>query len=201
MFRMGVVIAAFAMPLIPTLAEAAKCPSGQIYRVSKKKCQSKALAIKLGIIKPGKVKKSRIRKSRQRKPVRKIAIHRKPAIEAPVSSPAVESPQRPAPTQSVRTEQPATRTTTSQNLSTVRDSAGKESPVSAIASAAPSDKAKPITTRMVKATYFTATPGFQPASSRDSAIVKRAVLNLLKDRLRDHAERNRRMYIDRGALR
>jgi hypothetical protein len=65
MIRLGLVIAAIAVPLMPPLAEAAKCPSGQIYRVSKKTCQSKAIAIKLGIIKPARGSKRQQGKSRK----------------------------------------------------------------------------------------------------------------------------------------
>lgn len=54
MIRTGMLVGAFAAAAFASSAEAARCPSGQIWRVSKKVCMSKDAAIKAGFFKGGK---------------------------------------------------------------------------------------------------------------------------------------------------
>ena len=76
---------AFAAGMFATAAEAARCPSGQIYRVSKKTCMDKGAAIKAGIYKPGKAS----RKSRGKNA---IAARPKPAAPKPITRAAPTEP-------------------------------------------------------------------------------------------------------------
>ena len=199
MIRLGLVIAAIAVPLMPPLAEAAKCPSGQIYRVSKKTCQSKAIAIKLGIIKPARGSKAKAAKSKRNNTIVKAAIHTRVAQPVATPAPLPEITQSGNSAKSASPEPVSTKRTPDQTQAVATpNSTPVADPIAAIAAAAPAEQTKPMRTRMVKATYFTAAPGLPPATPRDSAIVKRAVLSLLKNRLLDHAERNRRMYMERA---
>lgn len=63
--------------MAPVHAEAARCPQGQIYRVTQGVCVSKAAAIRQGIYKPRRVNRVRsVRRAAPRPPraVRSIAI-------------------------------------------------------------------------------------------------------------------------------
>ena len=54
----AILAVAFAVPALTTEAQAAKCPSGQFWRVSKKICQDKSIGYKLGIFKKKKSTKA-----------------------------------------------------------------------------------------------------------------------------------------------
>ncbi len=236
MIRLGIVTAALTVLVTTGAAEAARCPAGEIWRVSKKKCQSKALAVKLGIIKPGKGKAEFIKKRRtsgplnilpgkkpvsrvsraSRKRVRKIPIYRPAAGEPVPASPAATATPATR-TQPGETALPAIAAKPAKNdapaiqsgapvkaaanppegkaVSATEKPAAKKDPFAAITAVAPLKGAKPIGTRMVEASYFNVTPGRKASNARDDAMVRRAVLNLLKSRLQAHAERNRQHYI------
>jgi hypothetical protein len=57
------ILAAALTALAPAAAEAARCPKGQIYRVSHGICQSKATAIRQGVYRP-RAQKPRVRVAR-----------------------------------------------------------------------------------------------------------------------------------------
>ena len=240
MIRLGIVTATLTVLVSTGAAEAARCPAGEIWRVSKQKCQSKALAIKLGIIKPGKGKAQFIKKRRSsgplnilptnkpvsrasraaRKRVRKIPIHR-PAAGAPepaataVATPAIKTQptetalpanaakpatngapaiQSGVPVKAAASP-PAGKAVSSTDKPAAKKDPFKKDPFAAITAAAPLNGTRPMGTRMVEASYFNATPGRKTSNPRDDAMVRRAVLNLLKSRLQAHAERNRQHYI------
>jgi hypothetical protein len=197
MIRMGIVTAAIAVLVSAGAAEAARCPSGQIWRVSKKMCQSKALAVKLGIIKSGKGKAQFVKKRKSIKPRAAAATNKPaPADAAPkpavIAKPAVEKPapvtSQPAPPQAIKAESPKDPFQAITAIAPLRGAQPAQR-------AAVLQGAQPLPTRMVKAMYFSSATGSNPVSARDSAIARRAVLNLLKSRLEVHVERNRHRYI------
>lgn len=223
MIKLGIIAGALAAFIFATTAEAARCPGGQIWRVSKKKCQSKALAIKLGIIKPGKKRKARP-KSAKKKTVVPVAASKDNGNKTPdESSPAVGASgatENKQPVAQVNNSKDVTKSGKSgENRGPVRkfepkivlkspdgdaeksSKAGGGSagdPLAAIDAATSGKRDKPLTTRMVKATYFSASGGQTVTDIKNNDVMKRAVLGLLKSRLQVHAERNRRMYIERG---
>ncbi|MGE3247825.1 MAG: hypothetical protein AB7J19_15975, partial [Beijerinckiaceae bacterium] len=85
----GIAVATAAFLAAP-VAEAARCPSGQIWRVSKKTCMNKAAAIKAGIFKARKGKKAAKTVHTRRappppaRPVVEKAESERPSIAAPL---------------------------------------------------------------------------------------------------------------------
>ncbi|MCC2096189.1 MAG: hypothetical protein KDJ29_04825 [Hyphomicrobiales bacterium] len=253
--------AAFALPALTTDAFAARCPSGQFYRVSKKICQDKSIGYKLGIFKrKGSAKAQRKAKATPPesvspkplssktvssksaapeaasapKPVAATPEPKQPGIEKPapvaaaspepatkatpqtgsVSAPAIKTPiirmkkaAAPEAEKTGKTNKAADVATGNVSGVTASTIATGSNPLAAIAAATrPGSKQreaarladKPLETRLVKATYFTANGALAQMAPSDSIVAKRAVLNLLKSRLHLHAERNRAIIIRRA---
>ena len=184
MIKLGIVTAAIAVFVTASAAEAARCPSGQIWRVSKKMCQDKAIAVKLGIIKAGKGKAQFVKKRKPGKP-RKVSAPKTPPTPAAVT----QAPQ----------DKPVAEPTVATKPEIKQDPFQAITAVAPMQGVRPSPESKPLPTQMVKAMYFNTAPGQNPASAHNSAIARRAVLNLLKTRLQIHIERNRNYYIDRAS--
>jgi hypothetical protein len=234
----AILAVAFAVPALTTEAQAARCPSGQFWRVSKKICQDKSIGVKLGIFKSKKANKTR-RKAKaeppkpapEPKPVAETAEPEKPAAEkpSPVASAKPETVTENTPvtagsttsvlaskTPIIRLKRPVTAALKTPSPAEVQKPAAAApapeavksgatgSPLNAITAATRPDTSrpteKPLETRLVKATYFTATPSGLAAQTApaNTETARRAVLNLLKSRLHTHAERNRDTIIRRA---
>jgi len=230
----AILAVAFALPAMTSDAQAARCPSGQFWRVSKKICQDKSIGYKLGIFKRKKAGKTQ-RKAKAAPPapetVAETAKPEKPAAEKPApvtaAKPEPASETKPAatgPTTSVlasqtpiiRLKRPITAAPKAPSPAETQKpvaatpapepvkSGATGSPLNAISAATRPDTSrpaeKPLETRLVKATYFTATPTGLAAQTApaNTETARRAVRNLLNSRLHTHAERNRATIIRRA---
>lgn len=124
---------AFSAMTFVSSAEAARCPSGQIYRVSKKTCMDKALAIKLGIIKSRKSNKAAVRKRSG-----------KPAANLPAKTPL------PAP-------RPKVDAARSREPAETGGATSAATPAMPVAGSRP--EISPVPIRKVKPVYIRPTPG------------------------------------------
>ncbi|MGE3645599.1 MAG: hypothetical protein AB7F96_17270 [Beijerinckiaceae bacterium] len=186
----GIAVATAAFLAAP-VAEAARCPSGQIWRVSKKTCMNKAAAIKAGIFKARKGKKAAKTVHTRRappppaRPVVEKAESERPSIAAPAGTiQAAPAQIAPAP---VSTVPPAVEAS----------GPGKDLKADNIAPAKPLGSA-PLPTRFVKAQYYTASGYGQAPRPVQADSTRGLQLDLLQNMLKKHVEKNREKYTKRA---
>lgn len=210
MIRTMLVVGGVVTLAAASSAEAARCPAGQIYRVSKKVCQDKAAAIRAGVYKP---RKSRSRKkARQQSPKPEAAPETKSAAN-PSPEPAVATA---APAGNAGLPQPAPRPVPRPDSlkGAIAASGSSAAPaLQAIRSVDPSIKPlqdnvkspqealrkKPsdmqALARVARAGFFAPLPSvsFPPGEMHESSPA--AELKLLEMALQKHVNRNRARYI------
>ena len=209
MIKVAIIIGVGGLFAAATVAEAARCPSGQIYRVSKKTCMSKARAIKMGIkIKSRWGNRSRAAaKSEQSPPTAgrntgvpsaRGAVDKAMAGEAVGTTPAGKRVPGSRPEISpipIRMVKPVyIRPTPGPELApglTAKPNAAPASPPSLLATPI---KAAP--TLEPKKPKFRPIPIVSPSASAlaspgASSAAQRPALQNLKDKLQDHVEKNR----------
>lgn len=209
MTRTGILIGAFAAATFASAAEAARCPSGQIWRVSKKVCMSKDAAIKAGIYKGGK-SAGKPRKAlptrivtrgatpgtpaaRVHAPVVPAAV--KPAIK-PVPENAVTPPERPV--AAVRPE-PAPALTPRPETSPIPMRLVKPVIVDTKAILRSPSFVKPVPAPLAQEPKQESLKKAQPLQRQQvEASGEKAQMNALKNKLEQHIERNRGKLTNRA---
>ncbi len=215
MIRTGMLLGAFAAATFASSAEAARCPSGQIWRVSKKVCMSKDAAIKAGIFKGGKSASKRRSATKPGKASKSSVASRDARPSSPAAKPVTKPVTRvPAPVRAAApVGEPVTKPAAIAKpaLAPVAVQRPETSPIPLrlVKPISVESRAKMPPAGFVKTGPATATqdlkpvPKDQPAAKvtqpqAPAAPTQKVQLNTLKSKLQQHIDKNRGKLTNRA---